>query len=119
MPASWRRAAEIRRFFCGNSPWFAGIYRGFAEIRRRFAEIRRRFAEVHRRFEGLVNANLEVPGRPNTKLEACVSSPFSLGRPPRQRVPVARGWPSFPLPCERGLNSHTDVITRPRLSLAL
>ena len=23
------------------------------------------------------------------------------------------------LPCERGLNSHTDVATRPRLSLAL
>jgi hypothetical protein len=26
---------------------------------------------------------------------------------------------SLSLPCERGLNSHTVVITRPRLSLAL
>ena len=39
---------------------------------------------------------------------------------PRQRGPVARaGGASFFLPCERGLNSHTDVITRPHLSLAL
>ena len=30
------------------------------------------------------------------------------------RAPVV----SFFLPCERGLNSHTDVITRPHLSLA-
>ena len=30
-----------------------------------------------------------------------------------------KGWASFFLPCERGLNSHTDVDTSPHLGLAL
>ena len=37
----------------------------------------------------------------------------------RQRGPLRARVASFSLPCERGLNSHTVVITRPRLSLAL
>ena len=38
---------------------------------------------------------------------------MEAGAPLRTRVP------SFFLPCERGSNSQTGVITRPRLSLAL
>ena len=35
------------------------------------------------------------------------------------RCPLRARVASLSLPCERGLNSHTVVITRPRLSLAL
>ena len=33
-------------------------------------------------------------------------------------APLRAREASFFLPCERGLNSHTDVATRPHLSLA-
>ena len=42
-----------------------------------------------------------------------------LGCRPGNGAPLRARVPSFFLPCERGLNSHTVVITRPRLSLAL
>ena len=42
-----------------------------------------------------------------------------LGRRPGNGAPLRARAPSFSLPCERGLNSHTDVATRPHLSLAL
>ena len=38
---------------------------------------------------------------------------------PGNGAPLCARATSFSLPCERGLNSHTDVVTRPRLSLAL
>ena len=37
---------------------------------------------------------------------------------PGNGAPLRARVPSFFLPCERGLNSHTDVVTRPHLSLA-
>ena len=45
--------------------------------------------------------------------ENLVVAPATDGAPLRARVAT------FFLPCERGLNSHTDVATRPHLSLAL
>ena len=42
-----------------------------------------------------------------------------LGDRPGNGAPLRARVASFFLPCERGLNSHTDVVTRPRLSLAL
>ena len=44
---------------------------------------------------------------------------IQLGRRPGNGAPLRARAPSFFLPCERGLNSHTDVATRPHLSLAL
>ena len=41
-----------------------------------------------------------------------------LGVRPGNGAPLRARVASFFLPCERGLNSHTDVITRPHLSLA-
>ena len=41
-----------------------------------------------------------------------------LGSRPGNGAPLRARAPSFFLPCERGLNSHTDVTTRPHLSLA-
>ena len=38
---------------------------------------------------------------------------------PGNGAPLRARPASFFLPCERGSNSHTDVITRPRLCLAL
>jgi len=42
-----------------------------------------------------------------------------LGRRPGNGAPLRARVSAFHLPCERGLNSHTVVDTRPRLSLAL
>ena len=42
-----------------------------------------------------------------------------LGSRPGDGAPLRARAPSFSLPCERGSNSHTDVVTRPRLSLTL
>ena len=42
-----------------------------------------------------------------------------LGDRPGNGAPLRARAASFFLPCERGLNNHTDVITRPHLSLAL
>ena len=42
-----------------------------------------------------------------------------LGCRPGNGAPLRARAASFFLPCERGLNSHTVVVTRPRLSLAL
>ena len=42
-----------------------------------------------------------------------------LGSRPGNGAPLRARAASLFLPCERGLNSHTDVVTRPRLSLAL
>ena len=39
-----------------------------------------------------------------------------LGRRPGNGAPLRARVASLFLPCERGLNSHTDVITRPRLA---
>ena len=41
-----------------------------------------------------------------------------LGSRPGNGAPLRARAPSIFLPCERGLNSHTDAITRPHLSLA-
>ena len=42
-----------------------------------------------------------------------------LGGRPGNGAPLRARVASLFLPCERGLNSHTDVDTRPHLSLAL
>ena len=62
------------------------------------------------------------PGtKPKTEEDADRWGKRKLGSRPGNGnpAPLRARAASFFLPCERGLNSHTDVTTRPHLSLAL